>query len=943
MPLSIRQVFPLTCFLLMQCLYLSAQTNTDPHRFDKAISRFAETGQQDSFLFYTTRKLALAKQNNDLASWGWTQIDIQDFFSRDGEKALGYLDAAWAGRWREPADGKEWEPFLYIQGNRGWFLFQSGRVWQAVQAYESAAQIYERYRYPDFEAVEMIYKPLGNHYTRLGDNEKALAVFQKALQIGGDNETVAGLYNNIGVAFWNRGAYNDAASSFRRGLGLKNISGPKTALLLFDLAQVMLDTGDAKLAHGLATRALGYLGHSASGDAPIQQYRAHTLHILGLASMALGRYADADRSLREALKEARTAFGIRSRDVGKIEIAYSDLYRTQGKYADAMIAANLALSAVIPGFKPGRASDNPPASAFYEENTITEALEAKAAAATLLFNKNGDLSLLTLALACYDLAWEAEAGLRQVFQYNSSKLRLQKNARTREESAIQVARLLYEKTGKPEYIEKAFAMAERSKANLLLDALQNNLVQQRLAGTDARFAQITRLRQNRAYFERNMILEPQNASFARWRLEADVLGSQIAALERAISADYPGLRDLETLSGNPASDLSELSDDELLLEYFVGEGFTDVFSFQKGRIPKWYRQPNNDVLKVLYRDFLAFFSSADAILNDPAKYLETAHALWKAIVPAEAASASKMVIVPDGFLNFIPFEALVTVKPDPDCTLRNASYLIRSQEVRYATSLAVLKKQHALKSAAEGGLLAIAPGFGGGERGLAPLRSGKEEWRSAGSRNSKVLEGPDAGLKNYLQEAGRYRVLHFSTHAFADAAPRIEMYDQPMLLPDIYATPLHADLVVLSACQTGLGYEQKGEGVMSLARAFAQSGAACTVSSLWAVNDRGTVQLLDYFYQQLYAGKSLESALREAKLHYLDDTGNSAAFQTPYFWAGFTAVGDNREIAPPGGIGQPIWIVCGALLISFIFILHQYFALKRHSQGKNRSKSGNPV
>ena len=938
-----RQALLSVCFIISQIFVLSAQKGADLHRFDKYVSKFAETGQKDSFLYYTDQKLALARQNDDLAVWGWTQLDIHDFFSTDYEQALSCLDAAWKGRWREPSGAQEWEPFLYIQANRGWFLFQMGRVWQAVLAYEDAARIYEQYRYPDFEVVEMIYKPLGNHYTRLGDNEKALAVFQKALLIGGDDETMAGLYNNIGVALWNRGDYAGAIPGFRQGLALKNISGPKTALLLFGLARVMLDSGEAKQAYNLAARALVFLRGPAAGDAPVRQYRAHSLHVLGLASAALGLYPEAERSLRQALRDARASLGNTSRDVGKIEIALSGLYRRQGRYADAMDAANRALSAVIPRFKPSKTGDNPPVAAFYEENTITEALEAKGAAAALLFEKNGDLSLPALALSCYDLAWQAEAGLRQVFQYSSSKLNLQKNARSREEAALQVARLLYEKTGRTEYVEKAFAIAERSKAALLLDALQDNLVQQRLAGTDARFDQITRLRQNFAFFERNMILDPENASFAQWRLEADALGAQIAALERAVSADYPNLPALKTAPGNPADDLQELNENESLMEYFAGERFIDVFVFQKGRAPVWQRLPNDAALTSLYREFLAFFADADAILNDPAKYLETAHALWEKIVPAAAAGAKKLIVVPDGFLNFIPFEALVTARPGAGSTLRNAAYLIRTQEVRYAWSLAVWKKQHALKSSAENGLLALAPGFAGGERGLAPLLSGKEEWQSAGSWNTKMLEGRAASLQNYLQEAGHFRVLHFSTHAFADAAPRIELYDQSMLLPDIYATPLHADLVVLSACQTGLGYEQKGEGVMSLARAFAHAGAACTVSSLWAVNDRSTGQLLDGFYGQLRAGRPLAGALREAKLRYLDDAHVSAAFQTPYFWAGFTAAGDDRKISVPGAAVPALWAAGGLFLIGVIFILHQYFASGRHLQGKNRSKKGNSI
>lgn len=934
----VRQVLPFVWFLSMPCFALFAQQAINLQHVDAAILRYGEQGVKDSFLFYSAQKLQFARQTDQLALWGWAQLDIHDFFSGDDQKALELLEKAWKERWREPLNAEEWEPFLYIQANRGWFLFRTGKVWPAVQAYETAAQLYERFRYPDFEAVEMIYKPLGNHFTRLRDNEKALAVFQKALALGGDHETLAGLYSNIGVAQWNRGDFAAAAGSFRQGLDLKHISDAKTALLLAGLAQTFLDEGDAPGAYKTAARALQYLSRPASDKIQTQQYRARTLRTYGLAALALGRRAEAEQSLRNALALAREAFGNTSRDVSKIEIALSGLLQQQGKYPAAIDAANRALSAAIPRFRPKKPEENPAASDFYEENTLAEALEAKAAAAGLLYGLSRDTGHLSLALACYDLAWRAEAGLRRVFQYHSSKLDLQKDARSREESAINIARLLFEKTGQTVYLEKAFAIAERSKATLLFEALQDNLVRQRLSGKDSRFTQIAQLRRQLAYFERNMILEPQNRDFPQWRLEADALAGRIAVLERAVDSDYPNLR-------NPDADAGTgiLAEGQALLAYFVSEKNIDIFLFRQNKPPVWVRRTHDDAIKSLYRDYTAFFSSADAILRAPGEYLETAHRLWKTIVPAEAAGAGKLIVIPDGFLHFIPFEALVSGEPAPNTSLRNADYVVRRQEICYAWSLAVWKKQHVLTSGAGKCMLAFSPVFAGGERGLAPLHSEQAEGSFAGNWGADHLRGPAADLKHYLENAGRYRVLHFSTHAFADAEPRIELYDRAMFLPDIYATPLHADLVVLSACQTGLGREQKGEGVMSLARAFAQAGAACTISSLWSVNDRSTAQLLDRFYNYLDAGRTLGDALRQAKLNYLDDREIGAGFQTPYFWAGFTAVGDDRKIGGCNNFSPLFWAIGGIFLIGLMIILHHFYALNQHFQWKNRWKAGNPI
>ena len=906
--MSIRPALCLALFFLLKNGPLYTQTGADPTRFDPQITYFFDKNQRDSFLFYANEKKRLARQADNPGLWAWTQLDIHDFFSENdnNDEALKTLDAAEQERWREPKNPEEWEPFLYVAQNRGWFLFQAGKVWQSVQAYERAAGLYEQFHYPDFEAVETIYKPLGNHFTRLGDNEKALAVFQKALAIGGDNETLAGLFSNIGTAYWNQGDITRAVIHFRQGLDLKGVSDSKTALLLASLAQAVFDGGQPQEAFRLAKQALGLLRSISTDDTQALQQRARTRRSAGSAAMALGRYAEAGQFLSGALADAKKAFGNTSRDVGKIEIARSELFRKQEKFLPALEAANRALSAVLPEFKPKKVEENPVEKTFYEENVIFEALAAKAETAKALYEKTPDPTWLTLALECHDLAWQAEMKLRKVHQYSSSKLNLQQTARAREESAMHVARLLFEKTGQAMYVEKAFAIAERSKAALLLEALQDNLVRQRLAGSDARFGQITSLRQSLSYYEKNLLLEPASEQAAQWRIEADALNSQIARLERELANDYPRLASDALTASGALPTLGDLAEAEALAEYFVSPQFVDVFIFQKNKPAAWRRLPNDADLQEIVRRFLSCFENAAAILNDPAGYLQTAHLLWQKIVPAEAATAARLLIVPDGFLNFIPFEALVTATPGTGVSLRNAPYLIRNQEVRYAWSLAVLRQQNKMQSQAENYLLALAPGFANSERGLAPLRAGSEEWQSAGRGTTKLL-GREADLQHFSQEAVRHRVVHFATHAFSDLNPRIELYDQSLLLPDVYALPLRADLVVLSACQTGLGREQKGEGVMSLARAFAQAGAAGIVSSLWSVNDRSTAQVLRRFYQNLRAGNAVSASLRQAKLAYIADPKVATAMQSPYFWAGLTFVGADRRI-DGGGVDRVIWI-----------------------------------
>ncbi len=892
MPPPLLHSLLLTLLLSGATTLLHAQTSADLHRYDAQIKRYYEQEKRDSFLFFAQEKSKIARQADSLALWGWVQYRIQKFFADQPAEALRRIEQTFKQQWRQPNNAEEAEPLLYLYTYQADYYLKRGLLVSAVSAGESAATLFERYRYADFDATESVYKALGNNYTRLGDNEKALVVFQKALLTGADDEVLSGLYNNIGTAHWNSGDYPAAETFFRKGLALKQVSDARRGLLLAGLAQVQLDNRQAEQASQTASQSLVLLRRAAASNPQSVEYLVRAYRTAGEAATTLGRYQEAGQLLSMARKQDA---GMPPRDRGKIEIAQAQLALLRGKPYEAMDAANKALQIVIPNFKPERANDSPSNSDLYEENVIFEALTVKAEAAERWYHKNGGIKWLYVALNCHDRAWQAEMRLRDVFRYRSSKLGLQSAARVREEAAMRVAYALYQQTGKPVQILRGFAIAERSKDMLLRDALEENIAQRRQASGDARFGQLRLLRRNLAYFEKRIQMESGSDQLNEWKQMADDITTQITGLEYVLRNEYPqlyvrkmGVRDYSKLEGIPANGL--------LLEYFVTDDFVDVFVCAPDRAMAWHRLPNDPALQDLVARFLAFFDNANAILAAPDVYFQTAYALWQKILPPEAATADKLTIVPDGFLNFIPFEALLCEPAQPGTTLRSAPYLLQKQHLFYAWSLWTLRSQGKLNSLISNVLLGIAPGFSNGERGLAPLQHSREEWSGLTHFDLTELKDQQATVEQLLQHAAQARILHFSTHAFAGESPRIELSDNALLLPDIYTLPIQADLVVLSACQTGLGKEQKGEGVMSLARAFASSGAACVVSSLWSVNDRSTARLFSRFYAHLGEKIPTGDALRQAKLDYLSDPEVGATTQSPYFWAGFLAIGAEREI-----------------------------------------------
>jgi CHAT domain-containing protein len=164
-------------------------------------------------------------------------------------------------------------------------------------------------------------------------------------------------------------------------------------------------------------------------------------------------------------------------------------------------------------------------------------------------------------------------------------------------------------------------------------------------------------------------------------------------------------------------------------------------------------------------------------------------------------------------------------------------------------------------------------------------------------------EAPETAFK---REALDYSILHFAVHGLVDAKnsdfsglafseDKSKVEDNILYAYEIKQLDLNADLVVLSACETGIGLYQSGEGILSLGREFMYAGVPSVLSTLWSLNDYSGSIIIKEFYAKLNLGMDKDEALRQAKLHYLDNhTGISSH---PALWACFVQIGDYNSIS----------------------------------------------
>jgi CHAT domain-containing protein len=277
--------------------------------------------------------------------------------------------------------------------------------------------------------------------------------------------------------------------------------------------------------------------------------------------------------------------------------------------------------------------------------------------------------------------------------------------------------------------------------------------------------------------------------------------------------------------------------------------------------------------------------------------------------------SGKILIVPDGILHYLPFEVLERAEAK--------RFLLEDFTIAYAPSVSTyghLRNQRR-SGAGQRSLLAFAdPVFpkapaqpaerdlvrGIYERGgvqFVRLPNTRKEVESIASlyksTDRKVYFGREATKTAFEREhlAG-YRVLHLATHAVIDervpARSGVVLSgsgaeDGILRVPDVFNLDLDADLVVLSACQTGLGKLVKGEGMVGLTRSFLYAGSSRIAVSLWEVNDMATAELMESFYRGMRGGAAPAAALRGAKLTMLRSA--RPAYRHPYFWAPFVITG----------------------------------------------------
>ena len=297
------------------------------------------------------------------------------------------------------------------------------------------------------------------------------------------------------------------------------------------------------------------------------------------------------------------------------------------------------------------------------------------------------------------------------------------------------------------------------------------------------------------------------------------------------------------------------------------------------------------------------------------------------------------MLIPDDVLGFLPFELLLTQKVGEgpaDFRRDDLRYLVRDYSLSYQYSANFLLNSYASnKGKNHQNFIGFVPSF---TKAVAEERSRncsgavlydlscarKETEDIHQLLGGTQLIGAQANVAAFKDVLG-YKIIHLATHACVDEQDAgqntIFFTNSSLNSLDLYQMDIDAELVVLSACNTGTGRLVKGEGIMSLSRGFIHAGCPSTLMSLWSVIDCATAELMNGFYQQLQKGARKDEALQASKLNFIQVAQDPAAGH-PYYWAPFTAFGDTRPIDLSTGFPW-LYLLGGGVFVLLIWLMRR--------------------
>jgi len=791
--------------------------------------------------------------------------------------------------------------------NIGVIYDSEGSFHKAMEYFQKALNIEIRIYGEKHENVSMTYSKIGMLYNALGDDEKALKLYEKALNIftevvGEKHSDVAEIYDNIAKVYENKGDFIKAEEYYQKSLSTRtDING---------------------------------------------QYHpsiAKSYDLLGKLCEVMEKYTKAIEYYNKSLNIRTKYFGKKHPDLARSYANIGDLYNSIENYQESLYNFQKSIIANLPNFKNTSIYSNPNRLNAYSKPYLLRTLHGKAKTFYSNSIESNTNSEMEASIKSYDLLFKLIHEMRSDYEHENTKLLLSEKTKRYFSDGIVTAIDYGEIITNIESQNKAFEYIEKSKSATLSAHLNSIQIKSYWNIADSLLEEDKNIAINRRYYNTKiqeakaqrggydtlLVQDYQNKLFDYSRQKDSLINTL-----KNHYPDYYKLKYQQVVAGVDVIQ-TKLNENTALINYFLADTTLfiavvteNVVNYKTIKIDSLFNQKLIDY----YIDIKSGYSKEE---------LSASNYLYKYLIkPVEELIKDKdnLVIIPDGYLFYLPFETLCESENYPR-RLSDLQFLIKKHAISYHQSATLWlnsRNQTNNNIAATKSFVGFAPvfdpktenGYIISNEWITDTTSTDVTMRSLSTDLKQFNKLPysevelksiinlfekqngrakgyfhhDANEENFKSNASNYDFVHIASHSFTnDKYPALSgiAFSQPdtsspviengiLFASESYNLNLpNTELVVLSSCKSGLGKLAKGEGLLSISRGFLYAGVPNIIYSLWNVKDEATKDLMIEFYKQVLKGNGFATSLRKAKLKLLKNKATSE----PKYWAAWSLIG----------------------------------------------------
>jgi CHAT domain-containing protein/tetratricopeptide (TPR) repeat protein len=782
----------------------------------------------------------------------------------------------------------DYEAYLYL-GSSMYFknIMDSAKLY-----FEKTAEISLAYRNKiSLPEQDRLYNSLGAIYFESADYWQAISFFETALELASPR----------------REDYNYYYKSIKSNIAscLIKLNKFDSAIKLFDSIEGKIDRNNyvfqpLAIAHfekGEYQKSLEIFNRISLNS---YQQKRSALNFIGRIQIHLGNWEKANIIFDSALTlQKMQKFRVKNKEDAFTYLYLSELSKKLEKIEDAFAWSNKALEEVHLNFVSASKFDLPKD----VENTVSpiafyHILISKAELIYELYKKEQKKETLVAALNTYIKAFQTVNYIARNFDNDDAKVFLIGTTKVNFEKAIEIA---YQA-----------ATIDRSQCEALLYVLESykgTVLRQNLAYSNLKrnsgipkelIKRESELKQLYAAYLTKINLANTEEESRNLQKRLTELRVELSTLQNSFKKYEGYARIYESDQMDiPLKEIQKALDKEtVLLNFFIGEENIYVLAVSRN-ILKIHKSPTSPAYEKALKDFM----SASLNLTEGSRYkgYEAGNVVFKTLIEPIYSSVKhhkKMIIIPDDYLFYLPFDAL-------DRTAGNKEYLVKSHAITSHYSVSLLMQHNAFtpRSNHPDSATAFAPFVSQNARiawtGLEALPFSADEINNP---RTLAFKGNQATKEQFMKSYNRHHILHLATHASLgedSSANWIQLYpgldsitSGRLFVHEIYNLNLsHNSLVILSACESGAGLSAKGEGLLSLSRAFMYAGSKGIISTLYRTDDRVTAFLMKQLYGYLEKGIEPAIALQKSKIDLLNSEEMNARFKSPNYWGNFIYIG----------------------------------------------------